>query len=161
MTYFKKNVNLLLLLAIVLILGSLIGLTTYYQSTYRNISYSYGQTVEQVNMLAKNLTLQKTELNRTLSQLEIKSEDKTKLDQLYTDLSSENERLNSELTGALEELSNKKADLVIAENNLLSAQHEISIKNAEIARYLNEINDLEDEIDDLEDQLCKYNSTAC
>jgi chromosome segregation ATPase len=161
MTYFKRNVNIALLIIIIIILGSLVGLTTYYQSTYRNISVSYGQTVDQVNMLAKNLTMQKTELNRTLSQLEIKSEDKTKLDQLYGDLSNDNERLNAELTGALSELSDKRAELETAEANLLVAQQEITIKNADIADYKEQIKDLKADIRSLEGQLCPYNSTVC
>jgi chromosome segregation ATPase len=161
MTYFKRNVNIALLIIIIIILGSLVGLTTYYQSTYKNLSASYGQTVEQVNMLAKNLTLQKTELNRTLSQLEIKSEDKTKLDQLYGDLSNDNERLNDELTGALSELSGKKAELETAKANLLAAQQEIVIKNKDITAYKAQISDLKEEIDSLEEQLCFYNSTVC
>jgi chromosome segregation ATPase len=149
MTYFKRNVNLALLVVILLVLGSLVGLTTYYQSTYRNISVSYGQTVEQVNLLAKNLSIQKTELNRTISQLQIKSEDKTKLDQLYGDLSNDNERLNAELKGALNELSDKKAELSTAEANLVSAQNEISIKNKEITDYISEVKDLKAEIKQL------------
>lgn len=161
MTYFKRNVNIALLIIIIIILGSLVGLTTYYQSTYRNISVSYGQTVDQVNMLAKNLTMQKTELNRTLSQLEIKSGDKTKLDQLYGDLSSDNERLNAELTGALNELSNKRAELETSQANLLAAQQEITIKNADIADYKEDVKDLKAEIRDLEDALCVFDSNYC
>jgi chromosome segregation ATPase len=161
MTYFKRNVNIALLVIIILILGSLVGLTTYYQGTYRNISVSYGQTVDQVNMLAKNLTLQKTELNRTLSQLEIKSEDKTKLDQLYGDLSSENARLSSELTGALNELSAKKTELETAQSNLAAAQHEITIKNSDIADYQDQIKDLRASVRNYRDALCVYNSSVC
>jgi chromosome segregation ATPase len=161
MAYFNRNVNLLLLAAIILILGSLVGLTAYYQNTYRNISVTYGQTVDQVNMLAKNLTMQKTELNRTLSQLEIKSEDKTKLDQLYGDLSNENERLNAELTGALQELSDRKAELETTQSNLDAAKQEIFTKTHEIAALEAEVSDYRRDIRDLEDQLCKYNSTIC
>ncbi|MFH1181444.1 MAG: hypothetical protein V1702_00635 [Candidatus Woesearchaeota archaeon] len=161
MTYFKRNVNIALLIIIIIILGSLVGLTAYYQSTYRNISVSYGQTVEQVNMLAKNLTLQKTELNRTLSQLEIRSEDKTKLDQLYGDLSSDNERLNAELTGALSELADKRAELETAQANLLAAQQEITVKSAEITDYKEQVKDLKAEIRELEDALCVYDSSVC
>jgi chromosome segregation ATPase len=161
MTYFKRNVNLALLIVILLVLGSLVGLTTYYQSTYRNISVSYGETVEQVNMLAKNLSVQKTELNRTISQLEIKSEDKTKLDQLYGDLSNDNERLNAELKSALAELSQKKADLITAEDNLVSAQAQITLQKNQISDYVLQIKDLKAEVHDLKHELCIYNSTIC
>ncbi|MBN2454460.1 hypothetical protein JXB11_02845 [Candidatus Woesearchaeota archaeon] len=161
MGYLKKNVNLLLLLLIVVVLGSMIGLTTYYQNTYRNISASYTETVEQVNLLTKNLTVQKMELNSTLSQLKIKSEDKTTLDRLYGELSSDNEQLRIDLTSTLEALASTKASLETSERNLLLTQEELARKTAQVENYQEEIEDLEDEVFDLRKEICTLDPSQC
>jgi chromosome segregation ATPase len=161
MAYLKKNVNMLLLLLIVAVLGSLIGLTAYYQSSYSNISVSYGETIEQVNLLTKNLTLNRMALNNTLSELKIKSEDKSRLDRLYGELSSENEQLTQDLSNALQELSRTKADLATAQRNLFLAQEEITRKTNAIENYKKKVDELEEEISDLRSTICQLNASVC
>src|SRR3989338_6080354 len=95
MAYMRKNVNFVLLFIIMIIVGSFVVLTTYYQTTYKNLTISYSEKVEDLQALSRNLLSNQQRLNETYSQLQVKQQDVSKFDALYSNLTNENKKLGN------------------------------------------------------------------
>ena len=109
--YLKKNVNFTLLALVITILLGTVALTTYFQSTYKDVSEELETKAEQLKVISSNFTTKIKELNKTYSELQIKQLDKDKLDQLYTELLREKERTDAELTATKDRLTGTISEL--------------------------------------------------
>ena len=118
--------NIFLLLLIIIVLGVLAGLTTYYQTTYKNLSESYGDKLNQLNQLNYNLSLQKAQLNSVNEELKLKTSVKEKFDVLYTNISEYNDELNSDLVDT-------RKELVSTLGRLKETGAELDSRNSELA----------------------------
>src|SRR3989344_2637473 len=74
MAYLKKNVNMFLLLLFVIIIGGVAGLTTFYQTTYKDLSLNYEDQVAEIEKLLTDLNAERAKLNQTALQLDVKEE---------------------------------------------------------------------------------------
>ncbi len=141
MAYFRKNVNILLLLLIIIILGIFAGFTTYYQTTYKNLSLSYSEKLNQLNQLNYNISAQKSQLRQMNEDLMIKSAVKEKFDVLYSNVTEYNQQLaqeldrtKKELIGSIEDLKSTRAELETKKSELgtvkgaLKTQQEYSLE---------------------------------
>src|SRR3989338_7761884 len=122
MAYMRRNVNLLLMVLVLVVLLSLVLLTTFYQKNYRNLTETYEATSEELSKVSQNFTSKLDELQRATGELKIKSTDKEKLDQLYTQLTAEKDKLEAELKATQGRLAEKTVMLEETERELSGAK---------------------------------------
>jgi len=144
MSYIRKNINLLLLILAVLLIGYTLSLTTYYQVTYNNVSSIYYDQVQEYEDLINDFKEREEELSVTQLELTKRVQDKEKLNELYT--------------GAIGEKESAESKTLRAEADLSTANSQIKMQEAEIKDYKDQLEDvesikssIEDEIDDLKD----------
>ena len=159
--YLKKNVNFLLLLLVVMVLVGTVGITTYFQSTYKEVSQDLENKSQQLQVVSSNFSQKINELNRTSSELQLNKIDKDKLEQLYSDLLKEKEKLdgelevaNSHLAEAMDSLKQAQAKLSDANYKLLLQESELTELNTKLQNLDNTIRDQRAQIDNLKKQLC-------
>ncbi|MAG15998.1 hypothetical protein CMO88_02970 [Candidatus Woesearchaeota archaeon] len=153
----RKNVNLLMLVLVLIVLLSIVLLTTYYQSNFKNISETYETTAEELSKISKNFTTKLTELNRTTTELSVKSTDKKKLEELYNRLKAERDKLYTELTATQEKLASTTVLLEQTESELSDAKYDILKKDIEIADLDSAVTNQKNRINALNDDICSLN----
>lgn len=159
--YLRKNVNFLLLLLVLTILVGTVAITTYFQSTYRGVSEDLKTKEEQLQSVSSNFSSKLGELNKTYIELQLKSLDKERLDQLYTDLLAAKEALDAELTTTKGKLSDTLTELARtndllseAKYNLLLQEAELGDLRAKVQNQLETIRSKNADIESLKTQLC-------
>ena len=159
--YLKRNVNFVLLLLVITVLVGTVAITTYFQSTYKDVSQDLASKSRQLEVVSSNFSTKVSELNRTYSELQLKQLDKEKLDQLYTDIVKEKEKVDAELSvtktklsETLVELEKKKDELEAANYKLLIQEQELADLQVKVANLAKTINSLQAQVDSLKKQLC-------
>lgn len=159
--YLKRNVNFVLLLLVITVLVGTVAITTYFQSTYKDVSQDLASKNKQLEVVSSNFSTKISELNRTYGELQLKQLDKEKLDQLYTDVVNEKEKVDAELSvtktklsGTLVELEKKKDELDAASYKLIIQEQELGDLKVKAANLAKTINSLQDQVDSLKKQLC-------
>ena len=153
MAYMKRNVNLGLLFLIVATLIAFAGFATYYQTTFFNLSTSYEEKLGKIDTLAETLSVEKTKLNQTSYQLQVKAEREKDLSSKYDSLREVKEQLEldkallqSELTTTKSTLSSTKAELSATQSSLTVAQNTITEKESEISSLKSQRSALQDQL---------------
>ncbi len=154
MAYMRRNVNLLLMVLVLVVLFSLVLLTTFYQKNYRNLTETYAATSDELNKVSRNFTSKLGELQSTTSELKMKSTDKEKLDQLYTQLTAENNKLEAELKATQENLASKTVMLEATEKELLSSKVTVIRQAEEIASLDSAVKNQKKTLDELRAEIC-------
>jgi len=111
MAYMRKNVNIFLLVVVVIIVVSLAAITSYYQTTYKNLSTNYETKLNEINNLIDDLNSERTKLNETSYELTLKAEREEKLGAQYTEVKGEKEKLAGDLSQTEKELERTKLNL--------------------------------------------------
>ncbi len=154
MAYMRRNVNLLLMVLVLVVLLSLVLLTTFYQKNYRNLTETYEATSEELNKVSQNFTSKLDELQRTTGELKIKATDKEKLDQLYTQLTAEKDKLETELKATQESLASKTLMLEATEKELSDAKFTVIKQAEEIASLDSAVKNQKKTLDELRAEIC-------
>ena len=159
--YLKRNVNFVLLLLVITILVGTVAITTYFQSTYKDVSQDLATKNKQLEVVSSNFSTKISELNKTYGELQIKQLDKEKLDQLYTDLTKEKEKVDTELSTTKSILTDTKALLQKTKDELSDANYKVLLQEREIVELTskvqnqdNTIRGLNAQIDILKKQIC-------
>lgn len=159
--YLKRNVNFVLLLLVLTVLVGTVAITTYFQSTYKGVSQDLASKSEQLETVSSNFSTKVSELNRTYSELQLKQLDKEKLDELYTGLTKEKEKVDAELTSTKGQLSDTLKDLDLTAKELqnkkgiiLDMETELNELRTKAANLAKTINSLQEQVDSLKNQLC-------
>lgn len=167
MSYLKRNVNFGLLLLIIATLILFTGFSIYYQKTFTNLSVSYESKVGEIDKLADYLGQQKSKLNQTTYQLQVKSEREKDLSSKYTDLRSIKEQLEvdkatleSQLADTINELNTKKSELKATEEALEAEKVNVAEKDEIISEKNSEINSINDQKSELCSQLEALGATS-
>src|SRR3989344_2348289 len=111
MSYMLKNVNFFLLFIIVVIIISLVGLTTYYEKTYKNLSSSYDTKLDEINRLLENLNQERRKLNETTYDLTIQKDREKDLSGQYLDVKSDLDTTKTDLDKTKSTLDATKTEL--------------------------------------------------
>ena len=160
--YMKRNVNFALLGLVITVLVCTVIITTYFQSTYKDVSTELEEKKGQLETINSNFSSKLRELNKTASELQLRQLDKDKLDQLYTDLTGAKEMLDAELESTREKLNQtliaferKSDELLEVRYVLLTQENELSELRAKVENQLGTIRSKTAEIDTLKSQLCE------
>lgn len=139
MAYMKRNVNIFLLLVIVIIVASLAALTTYYQSTYKNLGSKYDEKQKEIEKKIAELNALGGRLNQTSKELGIKAEREEKLGAQYTDVKTAKEKVEDELTDTQDALQKETLLRQSVQTQLQQAQYNLKIAQEEISDLRKEI----------------------
>ncbi|TAL51886.1 MAG: hypothetical protein EPN86_05805 [Nanoarchaeota archaeon] len=145
----KKNVNLVLILLFLVAIGSVVGATVYYQITYKNLTEQYNQKVSDLEQTRANLTKQQQNLLSTQTELNLRVEDRSKIEGLYNELLTAKNQLDKDLSltrGQLAStqatLSDTKVKLDEANAKLASTLKDLETQKTLAAAYLKQRDDL-------------------
>ncbi len=159
--YLKRNVNFVLLMLVITILVGTVAITTYFQSTYKDVSQDLATKKKQLEVVSSNFSTKISELNKTYSDLQLKQLDKEKLDQLYTDLTKEKEKVDTELsatkiklTSTFSELQRKKDELSDANYKIILEEREIIELKSKVQNQDTTIRSINAQLDSLKKQIC-------
>ena len=148
--FMKRNVNFSLFFLIIMILGSLIVLTSYYQNTYVEQSKRMQEKSQEFDAAIEELRAKRVTLNETSYQLQIEAESKEKLGTLYSEIKDEKERLNAELRGTKQELASTLITLESARDELQATEVELEEKKSKLEELEEDVVRYEDKIEDLD-----------
>jgi len=143
MAYLKRNINLLLLVLCVLLVGFTLSITSYSQNQFESISVQYYDRVNEYKGVIDELQEREDALNSTSFELTRKTQDSAKLNELYTSVEAERDDLQLALKQA-------QADLTQTSAQLTAAQGTISQKDVEIKLQKNDIDDYEELVKQLD-----------
>ncbi len=166
--YLKKNINMFLLVVILICIGSLMAISTYYGQRYRMITENYEEIEGKFENLTLDLTSKSNELTLCRGNLNQTSTDVDKYDSLYSEKVDELEQKGGELSACQNNYENTKKSLVDKTNELKSEQD----KNKQILLDLATANeDLDDckslkldykgDLNDCEDLCPNWEGGAC
>ncbi|HIG96441.1 TPA: hypothetical protein HA249_06165 [Candidatus Woesearchaeota archaeon] len=141
MAYLKKNVNMFLLLLFVIIIGGVAGLTTFYQTTYKDLSLNYEDQVAEIEKLLTDLNAERAKLNQTALQLDVKEEREEQLSKEYTDVKQEKEAVAQDLTSTKETLQETSALLQQKQEELKKAAYDLKVTSEALANAQREANE--------------------
>ena len=153
MGFMKKNVNAILLLLIVLVAASIVGLTSYYQMSFHNLSSDYHQKVGELQKTASELEVSQVQLNETAVELQLKTEREQDLSGKFTQEREEKRIVIDELNDTREQLAETKAvlastrtELSIVNQTLQVKTEELDEANAKIGIFRGGVNDILSEL---------------
>lgn len=174
MGFFKKNVNLFLVVILIVSVAALGSASVYYQDVFNNLTTQYSNKSNDLNLCESRLKTQILTLNKTIDSLTTKAADVKKYDELYAEkteeLTSTSEQLSStssqlsstqkQLQDYQQKFADEKARRISSENqvNVLQAENtnlagQVSTLTSQVNVKNSKINALNDDIDDLESDL--------
>ena len=155
MAVMRRDVNLGLLLLIVAALLMFSGFTVYYQSTFKNLSKTYQNELQQLDKVTKDLESKRNLLNDTSIQLQLKQQKEEDLSSKFTDVRSQKEQLESDKKKLESEVASTKSQLA-------STSAELENRKVELAKTLQLAADLNQQVLNLKSDITKLkNEVAC
>lgn len=158
MKVMRRDVNFGLLLIIIATLICFSAFTVHYQKTFKNLSNNYYGKLGELDNVVTQLSLEKTRLNQTSYQLQVKEKRESELSGIYSDLRTEKEQLESTLKETQDALSLESEKVRQAQEELSAIRGELTSTKSDLQNAYESINDLEDDLhncrDDMDD-LCE------
>lgn len=170
MAFMKKDVNFAMMLLVVAIIIAFVSFTIFYHATFNDLTSNYTAKLEQLNKVTEDLQKQRSLLNQTSYELQIKSKREEEFNVQYTSirderdqLKSENEKLSAEIIRKTAELNQKTAELSATTAELANARSQISGLESEVSRLESRVNSLTSKLNKACDDLktAGGTSTAC
>jgi len=134
MAFMKKDVNLGLLLLIVAAILTFSGFTVYYQTSFKNLSKTYTNQLQELGKVTKDLEAKRGQLNETSVQLQLKQQKEEDLSKKFVDTKSERDQLEDDKNKLTAELVNTKSQLAAASAELTSTKNTLSQTLADLAK---------------------------
>lgn len=153
MPYMNKNVNLILLSLILVAVVFLAGITTFYQKTYKNLSYDYNAKLEEVQRLIEELNKESGLLNQTKYELGIKTERESELSEQFVSLRGIKEQIEGDLADTMNQLESTQSALESTEASLAETRAQLDTATSERDTARARANTLEERISSLCTQL--------
>ncbi len=160
MAYIKKNVNFVLILLSLTLIASFIGFTTYYQTTYRNLTQEYNLKVNELQQAQGNITKQRDNLQNTQNELQLRVADKTKFESLYTDLVQEKNKLDTQLAFTRGTLATTQSQLAESLSTLQTTQGTLNDIQNQLSSTTQMLQAVTKQRDNYCTQLRNFNSTV-
>ena len=97
MSFIRDTLNVKIFWIVVLIAVSMVSLLVVFNRNFEDINTRYQEKVSELNSTFQNLTGTQTQLNKTLSELELKDIKEADLKKKYTELKNERDSLESQV----------------------------------------------------------------
>ena len=158
MAFMRRDVNLGLLLLIAAALLMFSGFTVYYQTTFKNLSTTYKNQLNELDKVTKDLEAKRGLLNQTSTQLQLNTQKQQDLSKQFVDIKGERDqlvddknKLTADLTSTKATLAQTQASLTQTQSNLeaekTSHAADVASLNAKIASLNSRIDSLNSKID--------------
>jgi len=158
MAYMKRNVNFGFFFLLIATLMSLAGLSIYYQTTFKDLYMDYKLKLDDLRNISSTLSTEKTKLEQTSQELNIKEEREKELSTQYTGLKTEKEKLEDEKASLQKQLAAKTSELTQKRAELATAQAELSISKTELNAAMATISGLRADISNLDQEIAGLNA---
>jgi len=156
MAYIRKNVNFILIILVITLIAMFVGFASYFESSNRTLVEQYDEKSNQYDSLKSNLSTQKTQLEKTYSELQLQVAGGSKLQSLYNEVLQEKKKIEeqlsktqgqlsqtqTELANTITQLRKTEADLAVSEANYQYAQNRVNILTADVSSKQSKINNL-------------------
>jgi chromosome segregation ATPase len=152
MAIMKKDVNFGMFVLIIATLFVFAGFTSYYQSTFENLTSEYRIKLSELGLVTENLQEEKVKLNQTSLQLKIKAEREQDLSNKYDDMRGIKEQLEVDKAALESDLAATKSDLATTSAELSTTKDSLVEKTAALSSALAEVDSLKSERDSLKAQ---------
>lgn len=139
MAFIKDGLNVKIFLIIVIVLVCMISLVVVFRNSFQIINSKYKEKANELNSTFVNLTGAQKELNKTLSNLELKSLSEADLRSKYTGLKNENDALNSQIVQLNSDIKVKTVKIGDLEFENSELQDKIDSLNSRITRLQDRI----------------------
>lgn len=153
MKVMRRDVNFGLLLIIIATLICFSSFAVYYQKSFKNLSTDYYGKLDELNKVADQLTSEKTRLNQTSYQLQVKEKRESELSNIYTDLRTEKEKLEADLKTTQDSLNAERDKVRQTQDELTQKMAELTSTQNDLQKAEAESEHLKDEVNNLEDQI--------
>jgi len=138
------------------VLGAMVGLTSYYQMTYGNQAAVLKEKTQEFTTAINELNLKKVQLNQTSVRLQVESESNDKLGSLYTNIKDEKTILETDLSKTRDTLSSTLVQLEQTKIALIIASQERDDAIDDRNKYKSQMESSKDSYED-----CKVDLKAC
>lgn len=153
MSYLKRNINFLLLVIVILVIGFNLALMTYYQLSYESVTGKYYERSEAYTDALTELEEREQALNQTSSELTRRTVDQSALERQYSQLETQNRALSSQVNSLTNDLQKARSDF-LQERQITSSQKlQIDAFQNKLSEIALELDTLQDEISDAESVL--------
>lgn len=147
--FFQKQINIFLVLFLVTAIVVTIGLSTFYQNMFRNMTAKYDALSEDYALTSNELDFYKSEYTRSLNNLNTTEQDVVKIGELFESSEGQIESLKSELRETTIKLESTEKDLKETAESLRQKNTEIATKNLQYNSLTIKYNALERDYNDL------------
>ena len=134
MAVMKRDVNLGLLLLIIAAILMFSGFTVYYQTTFKNLSKTYQNQLNDLGKVTKDLEAKGGALNETSVQLQLKQQKEESLSKKYVDTESQRSQLETDKKKLEVELASTKTTLAATTAKFEQSQVQLSNALTDLAR---------------------------
>lgn len=138
--YLGRNINMFLVLIIIISVGCLVGMSTYYSFRYQIIGNSHNDLVKDLKNKTTILENTQAELNQLKTTLAQTSTDVQKYDELYSGKVTELSNTQKELTNTKSDLTKSKQELVKITNLLKDEQTRTRALEIEVSNLESDLN---------------------
>lgn len=157
MSYITRNANLILLFLIIIIAGSLVGATVYFQDRFSDVNEEYDTKLAELKNVTEQVETYRDVLQKAQLELELKQSREEQFTEKYTEAKATTEQLQK-TTAELEQdvidltsqLGQKTAQVTSLTLQVADLQSDVKAKDATIDDLQDENANLEDKVDCLE-----------
>lgn len=156
MAYIRKNVNFILVILVMTLISLFAGFASYFETSNKGLLDQYNEKSNEYESLKSNLSTQKTQLEKTYSELQLQVAGGSKLQSLYNEVLAEKKKIEdqlsktqgqlsqtqTELANTITQLRKTEADLAAAQTNYQNAQNQVNILTADLSSKQSKINNL-------------------
>lgn len=147
--FFQKQINIFLVIFLVTAIIVTIGLSTFYQNMFRNMTAKYDKLSKEYALNTNELDFYKNEYSRSLSNLNTTEQDIVKIGELFETSEQQMDALKSELKATTVKLESTNRDLKSTAEDLRQKKTEIATKNIQYNSLTIKYNALERDYNNL------------
>ena len=134
MGFLKDTINVKIFLLVVLAIVAMASLVVVFQRNFEDINERYREKVLELNATFENLTGAQLKLNKTLTDLELKSIKETDLKNKYSELKNERDTLEDEVNRLNVEITEKETKIKSLNDKIISLESDIDKLNSKIEK---------------------------
>ena len=146
MAFMKKNINFGLMLIILAVLVGFTGFSIYYQMNYLKLANSYKLKQTDLTDALTKLQNERSQLNQTSFQLQIKEEASADLGTKYTILKSQKEQLDTDKAKLQSDVSQKNQKILELTSDISNLQVNIATVQTKLDTANNQISGLQSDV---------------
>ncbi len=159
MTYINKNANMLLLFLIVLVAGTLVGATLFFQARFTKVNAEYDAKLMELQNLTEQAENYKTILQKAQVELELKASREETFTEKYTDAKTTADQLQKTTAELQADVADLTEQIVAKSKQVSDLNKQVVQLTLDVETQKDKVEDLEDEVNDLDDEVDCLSST--